>query len=385
MTALRHVADGTRRRLRVAVLGPSRFPLSRPFAGGQEAFTATLCERLRRRGHHVVLFALDGSDPGLADEFVPYAAPPSLSAVAQVDPGMPAGLDFAEHHAFLDAVRVLGLRTDIDVVHNNSLHPYPIALADLLPAPMVTTLHTPPIPFMESAAAMAGRRSRHVAVSGAVARTWTTLPGVEVVSNGVDVDAFLPGPGGGGLAWAGRVTPEKGTHLAIETALRLDLPLRIAGPISDPDYFARSVRPLLDERRVYVGHLDTAALREHYAAADVLLVTPLWEEPFGLVAAEAMACGTPVAGFGVGGLTDVVGAPEGGAVVDVPAGIHHTSHDEFVTGLAAAVGRAAGVSRATVRLRAEREFAAATMIGRYERIYAALARRAPAEIDGIAG
>ena len=103
-------------------------------------------------------------------------------------------------------------RGDVDVVHNQSLHFLPLALSGALSVPVVTTLHTPPLPWMEMGIALAGPLAAYVCVSRANSAGWTTLPTrPRIIHNGVEDDGGGPGEGGEHLVWTGRLTPEKGT------------------------------------------------------------------------------------------------------------------------------------------------------------------------------
>src|SRR5690606_37162151 len=131
-----------------------------------------LVRGLRGRGVEVTLFAGEGSDPALGAREL-RVSPLELSPEARRDVSMPPEAWMREHHAYLQALMELQRRTDVDVVHNNSLHHLPVALAPVLPAPVLTTLHTPPTPWLESAIAVTGRRaSRFVAVSAHTAASW---------------------------------------------------------------------------------------------------------------------------------------------------------------------------------------------------------------------
>ncbi|MFI8199486.1 glycosyltransferase [Streptomyces sp. NPDC085942] len=131
--------------LRVALIASARFPVSEPFAGGLEVHTWALAKTLSDRRHHVELFAGPGSDPALGVRELPVHRP-VLSDVARADVSMPDALVMAEHHAYLRLMLDLARegRERFDVVHNNSPHYLPVAMAPALPLPMATTLHTPP-------------------------------------------------------------------------------------------------------------------------------------------------------------------------------------------------------------------------------------------------
>ncbi|WP_413759313.1 glycosyltransferase [Streptomyces sp. MMBL 11-3] len=295
--------------LRIALIASARFPVREPFAGGLEAHTWTLARALRARGHQVRLFAAPGSDPGLDVTEIPVHLP-ALSTAARSDVSMPDGRWMEEHHAYLKLMLDLageGGRS-FDVVQNNSLHYLPVAMAPAVGIPVVTTLHTPPTPWLESAIQTHGPGAvTFTAVSAHTAAAWQPLvPAARVIRNGVDTARWPIGPGGPHLVWFGRIVPEKGPHLAAEAARRAGRPLRLAGPVGDREYFEECLVPLLDDDIRYVGHLDRRALAALVGTSAAALVTPCWDEPYGLVVAEALSCGTPVCGFDRGALGEIL-------------------------------------------------------------------------------
>jgi glycosyltransferase involved in cell wall biosynthesis len=351
--------------LRIGIVAAARFPVAEPFAGGLEAHVWGLADRLRRRGHEVTLFAGPGSDPRLGVEYLDLQRP-RLSAAARADVSMTAPEWLDEHHAYLRLMVRLA-RTgadDFDVVHNHSLHHLPIAMASTVPVPIVSTLHTPPTPWLESAIQVEDEcRVCFAAVSAHTAAAWSHLiPDARVIHNGVDVDRWLPGPGGGPAVWFGRLVREKGAHLAIDASLRAGRPLRLAGPIFDRDYFAQEIQPRLAEPGIsYVGHLTQGELVRLVGEASVALVTPCWDEPYGLVVAEALACGTPVCAFARGAMAELLDDTCGRLVAPGDVGA-----------LAAAIDEAAALSRAVARRHAVRECSLERMVDGYVELYESL-------------
>jgi glycosyltransferase involved in cell wall biosynthesis len=299
--------------LRICLIASSRFPVKEPFAGGLEAHTHSLATQLARRGHEVSVFAAPGTDEKLSPHLLDVL-PFECSGIARNDIAALPEVWMQEHHAYL--ALMLGLSKSgaqrFDVIHNNSLHHLPVAMSSAVDVPMVTTLHTPPTPWLESALRFASSTSRFFAVSSASAKQWQSTVSAGVIRNGVDTSQWKFGPGGSRAVWFGRLVPEKAPHLAIDTARRAGFAIDLAGPIYDQQYFATHIQPRLGPGVRYLGHLGLAALAELVGSSAVTAVTPTWEEPYGLVAAESMSCGTPVAAFARGGLTEIV-KPAGGS------------------------------------------------------------------------
>lgn len=345
---------------RIALIASSRHPVRQPFAGGLEAHVWHLGRALTLLGHDVTLFAAAGSDVTVrrsAFDIRPFHPSPS----ATTDPSMPSDRFLADHHAYLSLMLELSSApTSFDVVHNHSLHHLPVAMAPALGIPMLTTLHTPPTPWLESALKISrGRGSRFAAVSRHTADSWRhVVEDITVVANGVDLDRWPPGPGGPDVVWFGRITPEKGTHLAIAAAHRAHRRLHLAGPVSDRQYFDTDIAPVLGDSVVYHGHLDHAALAHLVGHCAAALVTPTWDEPYGLVVAEALACGTPVIAFERGGIPEVLDSTVGRLIAP-----------NDVAAMASALGEIETFSRTAARHRARTTCSEFAMVSRYLALY----------------
>ncbi|MBB5747597.1 glycosyltransferase [Brevundimonas variabilis] len=345
--------------MRIGIISHLKYPIAEPFAGGLEMHTHMLARRLRQRGHDVMLFASTRSDPDLGLEAI--CDETALMGVG-VDEATDIGF-FREHHAYLGLMNRLR-RSDFDIIHNNSLNYLPVAMADALPMPMVTTLHTPPFCWLESGIRECrGLTSIFVGVSESIRRAWSAItPVTEVVRNGIDLDRFayvVEADPDRYLVWCGRIVPEKGLHYAMDAAALVGVPLKIAGPVLDKAYFAKEIAPRMGAGTQYLGHLPHAELAAVIGGASAFLCTPCWEEPYGLVVAEALACGVPVAAFARGAIPEIL-TPDCGVLA---------TPDDAVA-LAAATRQALMLDRAACRARAVAACDADGMIDAYEALYA---------------
>ena len=341
--------------MKIAIVSHLKFPIAQPFSGGLELHTHLVAARLKARGHDVTLFASRGSDP-------------TLGTVGICDPTGTDCDDAVESAAYLTIMAQVAAG-GFDVVHNNSLHVLPLRASRDLAAPMMSVLHTPPFdPYVD------GIRDRDpampiLAVSRSLAEEWRGIvPAAQVVVNGIDLGAFAFRPAAaeeGYAFWSGRIVPEKGLHLAIDAAREASLPLLFAGPRSSESYWRGEIAPRLWDGARYLGHLAQSDLSRWLGGARVALVSPRWEEPFGLVVAEALACGTPVAGFRRGALPDILDG-ETGRLADAD-----DPHD-----LARAAREASCLDRAACRRRAETLFDAERMIDAYEAVFRGMLDRA---------
>ncbi len=342
-----HVVD-TPAPLRIAVLAHLHYPICPPYAGGMESHTAHLVKDLSDRGHHVTLFAKEGSNP-----FGPGSEGKAVGVLAETFTvqGYPDEDRRNHQHHVLDSSMQDAVRKardgNFDVVINNSLSPVPhVHLRNI---PTLHILHTPPLPRITAVISKRSSTSqmhRFATVSESNSRAWKQwLPELHVIPNGIDLDAWCGEPGNrinpGTAAWTGRITPEKGLHVAIAAARDAGMKLAIAGPVQDKEYFNSLIAPNLDQDIEYLGHLGQEELKTLISSREVFISSPLWAEPFGLTTLEAMASSTPVAALPSGAMGEIIGT-SGGALAD----------GSDSAALAAAVLRAAKMDREAVRQRA---------------------------------
>jgi glycosyltransferase involved in cell wall biosynthesis len=284
--------------------------ISEPQQGGSQALLADLAVGLTGHGHDVDVYAATGSMiPGanVVDTGI-ESATLSDALVRHDRPRRSMGaLNGAYDHVF-----AIVARGEYDVVHSHGFDPPALRRARAGRAPIIHTIHLPPEPEAAAALLEAQRASEPgivVGVSASQAQAWSSLVTFDrVIRNGVPVDRIpWSDQPGRGLIFAGRLSAEKGATAAIDIALLSNERIDLYGSAYDEDY-ARALRQRHEDDPSVTFHetLPRAELWRRFASARAVLCPSDWEEPFGLVAAEAQAAGTPVVAFARGGLREII-------------------------------------------------------------------------------
>lgn len=330
--------------MRIAQLAPVAMPV-RPGEGDSiEQLVALLTDELVRRGHDVTLYATGDSETSA-----------SLRSLYPHGYEHDGELWDWRLHETLHAASALEDSAEFDVVHSHAYH-YGLPFGRFVATPIVHSYHVEPTPEVARAFARYPE-ARLVAVSRYQRRCFAAVQDVPVVHHGIDTDAFSFGTGQGDyLLFLGRIIPDKGPADAVRVAREVGMPLLLAGP--GGDYFASELEALVNGRTVrFAGPVSAAERNELLASARALLYPIAYPEPFGLVLAEAMACGTPVAAVGLGAVPELVEDGVTGYCVDSPAS------------LAAVVPAAVALDRVRVRAAAVARFDYRRMVDEYEAIY----------------
>ena len=359
--------------MRIAMLAPISWPLPPAGYGPWEQVAHNLTEELVKLGHDVTLFAAAGSQSAATlVETCPHALAtwpePERSRAQAFDPatglleGPPDSRVREQLHIATCMERAAS--GDFDVVHSH-LHVHALVFSRLIPCPLVSTLHGSAWVRAAHPVFLAYRDRPFVSISNAERQLLPELNYVATVYNGIRLLEFPFESGKDDyLLFAGRLAPEKGPAEAIEVAKRAGRRLLIAGMIEPQheDYFNSEIKPHIDGRQVeYLGLLSQADLAPFYRKAACVLFLISWCEPFGLVAVEAQASGTPIIATRFGALPEIIVEGETGFVVD------------SIDGAVAAVSRLDSLSPDACRHNAETRFSAAAMAKGYERAYETLA------------
>lgn len=339
--------------MRIALTADPELPVPPVLYGGIERIIDMLARKLLTRGHEVVLFSRPGSD----------------CPVPKV--GWPGNESFSMWDTMRNAAVLARHVTSrhFDVVHSFSRIAY---LLPILPL-RVPKLMTYQREISPRTTGLAHRIARGTLEFSAISRSMmeaAPLAGAwHLVPNGVPLEIYTfqrmvahDAP----LVFLGRIEETKGPHLAIEVARRSGRKLVIAGNIPEAHrkWFEAMIAPHIDDSHVqYVGPVDDAQKNKLLGSAAAFLMPILWEEPFGIVMAEAMACGTPVIGLGRGAVPEVVEDGVSGFVADT------------VDGLVSAVGRIGTLDRIAARRRVETCYSDDAVTDGYLEIYRALNKR----------
>jgi glycosyltransferase involved in cell wall biosynthesis len=300
---------------------------------------------LAERGYDVTLFASADSVTSARLEAI---APRPYSEDANLDPKI---------WEFLHISQAMEKACEFDLIHNH-FDFMPLTYSRLVPTPFLTTIHGFSIEQFRLVYRKY-RESNFVSISNADRDPY--LPYVSTVYNGIRLDDFTFNDSPGqSLAFVGRIHPDKGVHLAIEVARRAGRRLVIAGIIQDDRYFESEIRPRLGPDVEFVGPVGPADRDEILRNAFASLHLTTIPERFGLAMAESMATGTPVIGFDLGSVREVVADGETGFVVRTVGEAVETCR------------RVAEIDRAACRRRVEKYFSVDSMVEGYLSAYRAI-------------
>jgi glycosyltransferase involved in cell wall biosynthesis len=338
--------------MRIALTADPELPVPPRLYGGIERIIDLLARGLEARGHTVTLFAHPASQS--ARDLVAWPGRSSRSAS-----------DTARNAALL--TREVARRR-FDLVHSFSRIAYLTPILPL-PIPKLMTYQREISARSVKLGHILSRGTLHFsAISHQMTQPVERTGAWHWVYNGVDLDTYpfvAEPPQDAPLVFLGRIEPIKGPHLAVEIAARTGSRLVIAGNVPDPyrAWFEAEVQPHVDGERIrYIGPVDDAEKGQLLGAARALLMPIQWEEPFGIVMAEAMACGTPVLGLAHGAVPEVV--------ADGVTGFVRGSVDELVE----AAGRIGELNRLACRQRVEALFSDRTVVDGYLAVYGEMLR-----------
>jgi glycosyltransferase involved in cell wall biosynthesis len=335
--------------MRIGLVAPPYISVPPKGYGGTELFIARLAEGLVKLGLEVIVYT-NGDSTTPAEKRWIY----QHSEWPIANDGFDALKDL-EHTSWA----VHDASETCDVIHVNNVQG--VVCSRFLKAPFVHTIHHPYEPKL-SAFYQRHPQIQYVAISD-FQRNRESLPYVRTIHHGIDCSHYRIGERKRDyLCFLGRIAPIKGPHLAIAVAKRAGIPLKIAGGVQPmfQDYFEAQIKPHIDGRFIeYLGVADLEAKNELLGNSIATLFPIQWDEPFGLVLIESMACGTPVLALPGGSVSEIVRDGVSGYVC------------ESVEELAFRATRM-DINPASVRRYAEEHFSVLRMATEYAHLYEAL-------------
>jgi len=346
--------------LRIAQVAPLWENIPPALYGGTERIVYSLTQGLVRRGHDVTLFAC-GTSQTDAKLVSIYPRPLFRDGVPWTNIMYP----------LLNITEAFDRQEEYDIIHihlNKSSDYIALPLAKPILKKVVFTLHFP-YPASQK------RQDRHevfqkykdlqyISISHSQRRRGENINWIGTCYNGIEIEDFHFNPAPKDyFLWLGKFNPDKGTKEAILAAKKAGVKLLVAGKIdnlegADLKYYEEDIKPLLDDKQIiFVEELDKAKKSEIYGGAIGFLNPIGWNEPFGLVMAEAMACGTPVISFRQGAAPEIITDGETGYLV------------ENVDQMVEKIKIISSIDRAACRRRIEQHFTSKTMVEAYSKIY----------------
>jgi glycosyltransferase involved in cell wall biosynthesis len=334
--------------MRIAVIAPPWAPVPPALYGGTEQVVHSQVVGFERAGHEVMLFTTGDS-----------TCPVPRRHLLPTSEGQRIGQVVPELRHVLSAYEAV---EGYDVVHDHTMAGpvYGECRPDLR---VVTTSHGPLDGELADLYRRVAPRVPLIAISHAQRRPAPDIPVAAVIHHGVDQADFPLGQGGDYCLFLGRMAPDKGAHRAIAAARQAGVPLVLAGKMREPPeqlFFERRVAPLLGDDTPYLGEVSHEEKLRLLAGARATLFPIRWNEPFGLVMLESLACGTPVIAFAEGAAPEVIADGETGLLCG----------DE--SEMAEAILKADAIERRACRAAVEGYFSVDRMVAQHLELFEAL-------------
>ncbi len=330
--------------LKIAILAPIAWRTPPRKYGPWELVTSNLTEELVKKGYDVTLFATRDS---ITQAKHVATCPRGYEEDKTINPDVWKLLHISE---------VFERAEEFDIIHNHFDFPA-LTYSKLVNTPVLTTIHGFSSPEIIRVYEKYNKHCYYVSISNSDRHP--RLDYISTVYNGIDVSNFtFSSQSEEYLAYLGRICFEKGAYEAIQIAKKSHKKLKIAGIIQEPQYFEKFVKPHIDnDQIIFMGHITNEERNELLMNALALVHPVRKPERFGLVMPEAMACGTPVIGFDLGSVSEVISHQKTGFVVQ--------NVDEAVN----AVKRLNQISRFKCRKRVEQLFSKEIMVEKYIHVY----------------
>lgn len=329
--------------------------------------TSVLADEMAKRGHKVTLFAAKGTKSKAKVETLGLLPLENRKDIKKcIDIRKVRVMNFYEQ-IFISEIYRRAEKREFDIIH---IHPaeQAIGFAANSKIPTVFTLHDPISCWRKFvyASYKNNKKIYFVSISDSQRKPFLDLNYIDTIYNGINVAEYPFGKKEGKyLFFSSRIVAQKGLEFAIEAVKKTGYELKIAGEILDKEYWQMKIKPLINKKIQYLGIVSPCDLPVFYKNAKALVFPIQWEEPFGLVMIEAMACGTPVIAFDRGSIREVIEDKKTGFIVRP----FDKKGRPNMEGLVNAFEKINTIDRQKCRQRVEEKFSLKKMVDGYEKAY----------------
>lgn len=296
--------------MKIAFICISHKPITSDSTGGLETFCIYLLNNLSKLGCEITLYAADETDMSL---FQNVTLAPTFSIIKDFarEENVTDHKRFALNYSIFQYAAFTKAYSDIDydILHFSSAQWYiPFLLNHKKKTNIVTTVHVNNLRLEPLNYVFNNFSGPSIAnISHFSSQPFNNMKNKKTIYNGIDINHFpFNEKPENHFAWLGRISPVKGLKEALTAAKKTDVNFIASGSIDYLDYYQNEIKPLLDKKRKLIKPLNVQNKGSFLAKAKAVLLPVQWDEPFGLVAIEAMACGTPVIAFKKGGLAETI-------------------------------------------------------------------------------
>lgn len=338
--------------MKIAQLAPLWKEIPPKKYGGTELIVSYITEELVKRGHEVTLFACG----------ISRTKARLVSIISKTLYELKGGFDWSDiSYNVLNARKCFEMADSFDIIHNH-MSQEALVFSPFVKTPVVSTCHSSAPPdFPHLARAM--KNENYISISDAQRRNAPYLNYVATIYHGIEVEKFeFNDRPKNYLFFMGTMSPTKGVDIACRIAKRLNMRLILAGDIRKDSlkFFKEKVKPYVDGRKIkFLGEIDFKTKVKLYKNALAFIYPVRWNEAFGLVIPEALACGTPVIAFGNGSMPEIIDDGKTGFIVE----------PDNIFGLEKAVKKINKIDRKICRQVAEQRFTVKRMVDDYEFLY----------------
>ncbi len=360
--------------MRIAMFCSGRFPTPPP-KGTIYAplwINSLLAEEMTKRGHKVTLFGAKGTRSNakvVTLDLLPLEANRRLKGCTDVRKDR--AISFYEQ-LFISEIYKRAGRGEFDVIH---IHPAELAIGFAVNSsiPTIFTLHDPISCWRKFVySSYKSKNIYFVSISDSQRAPLKNINYIATIYNGIDLSKYPFGKTAGNYFFiASRLVPPKGIDLAIKVAIKARIALKITGEIVDKSYWEQKIKPFIGGKIKYEGMIPYEEIPKFYKNAKAFLFPIQWDEPFGLVMIEAMACGTPVVAFDRGSVREVVKNGETGFIVP-PL---DKNKEPNISGMVEVIKKVDTIDRSFCRQYVKDNFNIQRMVDKYEEVYRKISKK----------